>query len=132
MRPVDIAVPLGELTQRLVVDPTTEGLDQSGLVRNRDELIWRDNPSCWVPPANECLSADGSMRSGLHDRLVVHLEFVFGERLSQLAFQRQSPHRTKVKIVVEDRVPVATTLLRLVHGGVGVTQERGGIRIDRR
>ena len=61
------------------------------------------------------------------DRLVVHAQLVAAERAPQVAFQREAPRRRKVHLLGEELVVGAAHLLRVVHGRVGVADQRLGV-----
>ena len=88
-----------------------------------------------MAPAHQCLRRHRLGRAGIHDRLVVDLELLPLERPAQRVLQGQPLERGGVHRARVGLVAVPALLLRLVHRGVGVHQERVEIlpveRVDR-
>jgi len=76
-----------------------------------------------VLPAQECLERDHALRFDVDDRLVVHIELAALQRSAQARFDGDALLEPLVHALAEELVVVAATILRLVHGGIGVAQQ---------
>ena len=74
-----VAAPRHGLPAGLREHERTEGVDRAGLFGQVDELVGRDQATCWVPPAHERLHPHHPAGTEVHDRLVVNEELASAE-----------------------------------------------------
>ena len=103
-----------------------DGVDQTGLLRERHELGRADRPAHGMVPAQQRLEADHPTRVQLDERLVVEIELVGVEGALEVGLQLQPGQRGGVHLRLEQLVAVAALLLRLVHRHVRVAQQLTG------
>ncbi len=66
-----LGAPGRRLFQSRLQDPMSERADEARLLRDRDELIGRDDPVQWMGPPQERLDADDATGAQLGFRLIV-------------------------------------------------------------
>ncbi len=118
-------LPGAELAARLRDDPPTHRDDEPGLLRDRDELGRREQPTARMVPPDERLEAEGPARAEVDDRLVVEDELAALERPPQVGLELESGDRGGMHRRLEDLVAAAVDALRGVHRDVGVAQQLG-------
>ena len=74
---------------------------------------------------------DAHPRGQRHDRLVVHLEVVGGNRAPQIVLEAQAVAHARVHVGVEHLVPRLAARLGVIHGGVGVAHDLVGVGVVR-
>ena len=96
------------------------------MLGDRDELVGREHAARRVPPPHERLGAPHPTRGQLDDRLEVHLERVFRDRLAQFGGEGEA---LGAVVVAPRRVHLArgVRLLGGVHRDVGPLQQRRGV-----
>src|SRR3954463_15982055 len=115
---------LRSLPACLVQNPAAEVDDQAGLLRERDEVEWHDEPAPWMRPAQERLESDDAAARELDDRLVVDDELVAFDRAPQVGLDLEPLDDRRMHARLERRVGAALAgALGAVHGHVGVAQE---------
>ncbi len=115
--------PPGCLHAGLVQHIAAERPDQTGLLRERDEIRGVDEPPRGVPPADERLEARDPTRPERDDRLEIDRELAAAEASRQLGAQRVPLHDRGVHRRLEDRHPVLPRALRGIHRHIGVAQQ---------
>ena len=116
----------GHRARRGLQHERAERADQPGLLGERDELGGRG-----LAPAHERLDADHPARDEVDLRLIVHLELVVLERLAQAPLELDPAQDAGAGGVGEQLDAVLAGLLGLVHGRVGVAQQRLGVDVVR-
>ena len=107
--------------------PFADLQDEARLLRHLDEFRRADQTAMRVVPAHQGLVRHDLAALRLDDRLVVHAQLVAAERAPQVALERQAPRRRQVHLLGEELVVGAAHLLRVVHGRVGVADQRLGV-----
>jgi len=83
-RQVDRLRPFGEIGARRREHPAPDRTDQSGVLGDADELEVRHDPPLGVTPAQQRFEPDDALALEVDERLVVQLELVQGEGVSQV------------------------------------------------
>ena len=124
-------MPLGGLAAGLAEHPVAELAHEAGALGQRQELAGRDEAVA-VLPADERLDADDLPRLEADERLVVEHELLLAlEGAAEAAGHRELGERV-VALEGVDEIAVAAVVLRLVHGGVRVLEQRLGVgRVER-
>ena len=110
---------LGGHAQHAEVD----GQDQAGLLRQRQEVVRRDQALLRMLPPDQGFEADQAVVEQRDDGLVVDLELLPLDRLPQVRLELEAGDRARVHRGVEDLVAVLAPLLRAVHRRVRVAQQ---------
>ena len=110
--------PIAKLAQGGIEDPRSQGLDEAGVLRHRDELVGRDEPEGGVLPSDQGFDALGSAVAEVCLGLVVQNELASGNSHPELAEHRQPGRRIEVEVVVVDD-HVGLRVFGQVHGNVG-------------
>src|SRR5215211_1767076 len=79
-------------------------------------------------PARERLDADRASRLEVDDRLIVDRDVAVGERAAQVALQSEALVGLRAHGVVIELGMPAAAVLRAIHRGVGLAEERGPVR----
>ena len=118
------SVPYPHLAAHLADHPVADGLDQSDLLGQRDELDRGGIRSPFsVTPRMSASTPGGTPVAQVDDRLVVQHPTLSLDRLPELRGEPQPEHRVLSVGRVHDR-PARTDRLRSIHRHVGVAQER--------
>ena len=104
-------------------DPVAELDDQSGLFGDRDELGRRDRALGLVVPARQGFDRHHAPGIEFDDRLVMHIELIAPDRLTQIDFQRAALIGFRLHLGGIDMEAIAPRALRLVEGEVGIAQD---------
>ena len=115
--------PLDELTAGFVQHPVADPTDQATALGDRDELRGRDRAALGVIPPNQCLHAHDGLVTQRDDGLVFEPELAPLKRLPKFPADGVPRDRAITKAGVEELVVIAATFLRLVHRGVGVSND---------
>ena len=91
------------------------------------KLSGRDEPALGMAPAQQRLDADHRAVLQPHDRLVVQLELLGGERALQVGAQLQAGEHALVHGRLEQAVAALAVALGDVHRGVGVADHLVGV-----
>ncbi len=75
------------LAQRCTQHPATQRPNKPGLLGNRDEHIWRNQPALRVTPADQRFDGGQRARPDVHLRLVVQDELAAVDRVAQVSLQ---------------------------------------------
>ena len=122
------------LAAGLLQGPQADRHDEPAFLRDRNELGGRYHPLL-VIPAQQRLGAQDAAGLQRHDRLKVQHEFMALQGAPQLQLQLRVPLGARRHVVREALEVVAPFALGVVHGEVGVAQQRVGVlvvhRIDR-
>ena len=103
-------------------------LHQAGVLGQRQELQWRDEPERGVGPPDQRLDGEDLARAQVQLRLVVQDEVALFDRDAQLLDHVQLSSPPSIVLVVEDVGDVAQ--LRAVHRGIrapGQPDRFGGV-----
>ena len=100
------------------------GTIRPGLLGDRDEDGRDDHAALGVVPADQRLGADDLAVVHVDLRLVEQLQLAALERVAQAALEVETLGGLLAHRVVEDLAARLAELLRAVHGGVGVAQQR--------
>ena len=117
-------VPGGGLPGGGLGDPAPEVAHEPGLLGDRDEGRRQHQAARRIVPAHQRLRVADAARGDIEDRLVVQLEFPQPDRAPQRGLQPQALVAALRERAGEGAVAVPAQLLRVVHRGVGVLQER--------
>ena len=101
--------------------------DQAALLGDLDELARRHQAALGMLPAHQRLVADHFAALRLDDALVVQPQLALADGAAQIGLEREAPRGRLVHLLGEELVVGAPELLRVVHGGVGVADQRLGI-----
>jgi hypothetical protein len=123
-------LPRGALPARALEHQPPERDDEPGLLGERDEVGRRHEPALRVVPAHERLDAHGAPRLELDDGLEDEAQLVAagdraGERVAQVALEREAGDGGRVHGRLEHRPPPLAARLGLVHRRVGVAEHGG-------
>jgi hypothetical protein len=120
-----LLAPLARLAQCRLAHPERQQADEAGVLGERDELGRRDQPPLGMGPAQQRLGAvDAAGQVDL--RLVVQDELVAVDGPAQVGEQREPRGAGLIaRAVVHGHAE--TGALGLVHGDVGVLDERVGV-----
>jgi len=122
------------LAAGLLQRPQPDRHDEPALLRDRDEFRGRDHPLL-VVPAQQRLRAEEAPGLERDDGLEVQHEFMAFQGAPQLQLQLRVPLGARGHVVREALEVVAPLALGVVHGEIGVAQQRVGVlvvhRIDR-
>ncbi len=116
-------VPGARLPQRGVQHPAAECPDLARLLRERNEVIGRDQPALGMPPADERLDAQHAAGRQLGFGLIEQLQLIVLDRGAQLGRQGQ-PAGTVLVLLGRIHAELILSPLGDVHGHVGALQER--------
>ena len=120
----------GELGDHLVEHPAGQQPHHRGLLGDPDQLLRADQAAVRVLPAQQRLDADHLAGRDGDLRLVEERDPVVGavvlQRAAQVGEQGQPVGRVVVGVGAVDRDLVAA-LLRVVHRGLGLAQQRGAV-----
>ncbi len=119
--------PFGGMRAGGAQHPFAERQDQSGFLRQRDEISRRDHAALRVVPAHQRLEAGNLAGLQIKDRLVVNLELAVGDGLAQVELERAARLQTLVHLALEEAMGAAAVALGEVERHVGVLQEQVGI-----
>src|SRR5581483_8615758 len=125
------ALPLLALATRFPQYPGADLVDESALLRERDELVGSDETALGMPPADERFRAVDitAFRIGL--RLIVQLELPGLDGRVQIALQTYASEGDGIHALGKALHVVPPALLRAIHGCVGARDQtvcRAGIR----
>ena len=102
-------------------------IDQPGFLGDGQESCRWNEAFLRILPANERLECHDPLRFDVENRLVVHVELSELERRPQARFQVHPLVEFAIHDGAENLEVVATAVLGLIHGGVGVTQQRADV-----
>ena len=122
------ALPVGERAARLLHHPGAERLDQPELLGDRHERRRRDRLAV-ARPADQRLEPDAHPGRQRHDRLVVDLEVVGGDRAAQVVLEAEAVANAGVHVRVEHFVARLAARLGVIHRGVGVAHHLVRVRV---
>ena len=112
-------------------DPVTERGDEAALLRDVDESARREQLSGGSAHANQGFDAQDPPRIGLHLWLIVEHEAVATQGLAESPFDRHAFEGDLVHRGAEELVIVPPLLLGVVHGQVGIPEQRVLVRAVR-
>jgi hypothetical protein len=117
--------PQALLTDCGIQHPIGKGADQIGFLRQRDELVWRQQTIIWVLPAHQCLQPHKLQSASVELGLIMQHQLALLDRPIQLVAKHDVlPHRWLAFGVVEGKhAPIP---LGRVHRGVGPLQQLAG------
>ncbi len=107
-----------------VEHPFSDGHDQAGLFRDRDELHRRDRAQVRMAPAQQGLHAGDAAAPDVPLGLVLEFEFAEFQRVPQAGLEVETLERMRVQLLGIELEIVLAHLLGLVHRDVGVLRER--------
>src|ERR1043166_5276597 len=119
--------PAGGVRAGLAQDPLAERNDQAALLRDRDELVWRNEAALRVTPAHQRLGAGTLLGTDVDDGLIVQLEFAARRRLAHVVFELAPFARFRLHGPLEQTIPAAALRLRLVEREVSILDQRVGV-----
>jgi hypothetical protein len=112
------------LPARLLKHPLAERYDEPRLFCDRYEYFRGLWLFLGVLPAQQGLHASDTSGGELDLRLVMKRETVFGEGLAQALLKGLTVTRGAIQGLLEQRPAIAPLALGLVHGKVGMAQQR--------
>ena len=119
-------VPGGGTAASRAQHPGAELADHPGAFGQRDELCRRHHAVLAAVPSHERLGPDDLSTFEGDQRLEMHFERAFGQRLAQIPFHVLAPVQAGVQAGVEEAVGAASLRLGLVQRHVGLLQQQGG------
>ena len=119
--------PFAHLAAGFVDDPVADRQDQAGLFRRGNEQVRADQAARGVVPAQQRLGADDRAGRRFIFGLVVQHELAALLRQPQVVQQLDLFVRVGVHRRLEEAVAGAAQALGVIHGGVGVGQQRVGV-----
>ena len=105
-------------------DPGAERDDEPGHLGERDEVRGRNQTQLGMAPAQQRLHRSHAAGGDVEHGLVVEDELVLPDGMAEAALQGQALEGGGVERGRAELIVVATLLLRPVHAGVGVLDER--------
>ena len=110
----------------LAQHPLAERNDEPGILGDRDELGRRHQAGIGLRPANQRLGADDARRGKVHLRLIVQRELAALEGAPQIGLGCQPAAHALGHLRAEELEVGASSLLGVVHRGVGGAYQRLG------
>ena len=104
--------------------PLTHVGDQATLLGNAHERSRFEQTVHRMLPANQGLTGLDRPVGQPHDRLVVDPQLAFVQRAGELRLERQIMQRDGLRGLVEDVDPGTSLLLRAIHRGIGLVEQR--------
>src|SRR5205807_10557199 len=89
-----------------------------------NEAAGQQNASLRMPPAHERLDTEKAPRAEVDDRLILEKEFLMSERTTDLRLEAQSLLQHVLHLRLKGDVQVLARRLGMIHGNVGVAQQR--------
>ncbi len=120
-------LPRPGLLARTPQDPLADARDEADVLGEGNELARRQDALLGMAPADERLDADGNARREAQDGLVMKDELAPGQGAPEPALHRGALLRLLLHLPREELEAVAAGLLRAVHRGVHVRDERLGV-----
>ena len=121
-------MPLDDLAARVAQNATAKRLDHPGFLGDRYELRWRDHAAHGIAPAQERLDRAGPAGVHVDLRLIGEEELVLQQAAAHVGLELQPRLDARVHVRRVEPVRVAADFLRSVHRGVGLLDQRDGIR----
>ena len=122
-------LPTLRLAARLLDHPHADGHDEAGLFGDVDELRRHERAALGMLPAQQRLDADDEAALEVDGRLVDDAQLVAVERAAQRGLDVEAFDERRAHAFVVDLVARPASLLREVHGGVGVADHRFGFGV---
>ncbi len=118
-----LALPARGLVRGTQEHVRAEPHDEVGLLGQRYEIVGAHEPELGMLPAHQRLESRQLLGGQVDDRLVEHADLVLGERLAQIALQRDAVVAVGAHIGPEDLDSVGAAALGAVHGNLGLLVE---------
>ncbi len=122
-RDLQIGRPRRRLRARRPHHPGADRHDQTGFLRERDEVRWRYQAALRVMPAQQRLATADGAALEIGERLVIKFEFAVGERAAQLTLQRPARLHQLVQLRLEEAEGAASAVFRAIEREVGAFQD---------
>jgi len=119
-----LAIPFRCLPAGLEQHPAADGNDHPGVLSNRDELQRTEQSARGMIPADQCLHADDGTVADAHLRLVVKNELLAFQGTAQATADRHMGRQMGVHAFSKKAVSVPARRLGMIHGGIGLFEER--------
>jgi hypothetical protein len=116
--------PRARLLARGLEHPVADGVAEAGLLGERDEALRQHHAALGIVPAQQRLRAVHRPVGEIDDRLVVQRELVVAQRAAQRRLDVQALRAPLGELRGEEAEAVSPELLRVVHRGVGILQQR--------
>ena len=116
------------LRARFAQHPIADGHDQAAVFGNGNEIRWRDQPAQGMGPAEQCFRAGDFSGLEIDLGLIVQCEFLALESAPQTLLDGLPLDGADVHGGLEKLITLAAVFLGLIHGGVGVLDERLGVQ----
>ena len=120
----DGRLPPHHLPACLVEHPRTDGHDEAGLLGDGDEVARQQQAAFGVLPPQQRLDAGHAPRGQVDHRLVVDAQLAAPQRTAQRVLDVETIDGAGAHRVVEHDPTCPAAILRLVHRGVGIADER--------
>ena len=117
-------LPLRDLRERLVENPSRQRHQEATLSRDREELRRAQHAAFRVAPADQRLDAHRFARDQVDNQLKREEQAAVGDPLAQCRLGRETLRRANRKGVDELLVAAAALRLRAIHRKVRMAQER--------
>ena len=119
-----IVAPFRQLPECVVEYPDPDRNDEADGLGDGDELVRRDRAEGRVVPTEQRLEPGDVEARQVEDRLVLEVELIVGERVPELVRQRSAPLGLGPRRPVEDGDPGFPVPFGLVHGIIGIPDQR--------
>ena len=120
-------LPCSELLARFVQHPRPDRDDEAALFGHRDEPSGGHQPIFRVIPSQQGFDTHGVVAPNLDDGLIEQPQFAALERSVQRVLGVHQVENLHSHGFAENLEAPAASLFRLVHGGIGVGQQRRGL-----
>src|SRR5882724_2123199 len=121
-------LPFNHFLARFLQHRLPDANDQSGLLGDRNELAWCNQPSLRMCPAHQRLKPGETATFERNDRLIINEEFVALDRQSQITLQPQTRDGPGMHSLVEHLVSGFAVFLCTIHRRVCVAKNI--VRLD--
>ena len=124
---VAVALQVGQVGTGMAQHPQVQVDDQAVGFGNADKTVGPEQAMLRMLPAYQRFQFGHVPTAQVEDRLVVHTQpALFKQRQAQLFFQLQGDRRASLQAVIEEIQAVASVVLGLVEGQVGMLEQLFG------
>ena len=116
--------PPGNILERLLLNKLVDPSYQPGFFRDRQKLDGLHHPSGWVLPTHQRFYTGDLAGRERHLGLVVNPELALAQTVSEFALCGKAGREFVVHLVREELVAILAAPLDVVHGDIGVLNER--------
>ncbi len=125
------AAPAAQVAAGLAQYPAAELVDLAALLDHLDEARGHQHAGLRVAPAHQRLDAEQAAGAEIDDRLILEEELLVRQRAADVGLEPQPLVQHVLHLRLEGDVAVLAGCLGVVHGDIGVAEQRLGARVRR-